>query len=189
MDYFHTNARIEYITIDSHCIEQSGEHNGCIYSKTVSLKSHTQAESASSVICASVLLNFAWYTSRSSHTPSSLLPIAPLVHPRQVWAIHPAPRGGGVELPRNTYFSVFFFFLNSDQGGKLSKHKCLLCKNLTRPRTHHQRMIPFPCPETEVQMEMMKNIGPCYRSASSRRAQGSGRTYPPQPCVGRGPKR
>ena len=49
--------------------------------QTVSLKSHTQAESASSVICASVLLNFAGYTSRSSHTPSSLLPIAPLVHP------------------------------------------------------------------------------------------------------------
>ena len=79
-DYFHTNARIEYITIYSHCIEQNGEHNGCIYSKTVCLKSHTQAESASSVICASVLLNFAGYTSRSSHTPSSLLLIAPLVH-------------------------------------------------------------------------------------------------------------
>ena len=44
-------------------------------------QSHTQAESASSVICASVLLNFAGYTSRSSHTPSSLLLIAPLVHP------------------------------------------------------------------------------------------------------------
>ena len=43
---------------------------------------HTAAESASSVICASVLLNFAGYTSSSSHTtPSSLLPIAPLVHP------------------------------------------------------------------------------------------------------------
>ena len=39
------------------------------------------AESASSVICASVLLNFARYTSRSSYTPSSLLHIAPLVHP------------------------------------------------------------------------------------------------------------
>ena len=49
--------------------------------QTVSVKSHTQAESASSVICACVLLNFAGYTSRLSHTPSSLLPIAPLVHP------------------------------------------------------------------------------------------------------------
>ena len=39
--------------------------------------------------------------------------------------------------------AFFFFFLNSDQGGKLSKHECLLCKNLTRPRTHHQRMTPF----------------------------------------------
>ena len=84
MDYFCTNVRIEYITIDSHCIEQNGEHNGCIYSNLlVSLKSHTQAESASSVICASVLLKFAGYTSRSSHTPSSLLPIAPLVHPNK----------------------------------------------------------------------------------------------------------
>ena len=39
------------------------------------------------------------------------------------------------------FFFFFFFFLNSDQGGKLSKHECLLCKNLTRPRTHHQRMM------------------------------------------------
>ena len=77
------------------------------------------------------------------------------------------------------FFFFFFFFLNSDQGGKLSKHECLLCKNLTRPRTHHQRMTPFPRPESEVQTEMMKNIGLCHRSASSRRAQGSGRTYPP----------
>ena len=68
--------------IDSHCIEQNGELNGCIYSKTVSfIKSHTQPESANSVICASVLLYSAGYTSRSSHTPSSLLPIAPLVRP------------------------------------------------------------------------------------------------------------
>ena len=81
MAYFYTNARIVFITINSHCIEQNGEHNGCIYSKTVSLKSHTQAESVSSIICASVLLSFAGYTSRSSHTPSSLLPVAPLVHP------------------------------------------------------------------------------------------------------------
>ena len=41
----------------------------------------TQAESANSVICASVLLYFAGYTSRSSHTPSSMLHVAPLVHP------------------------------------------------------------------------------------------------------------
>ena len=84
-DYFCTNARIEYITnIDSHCIEQNGEHTERLHLflfQTVSLKSHTQAESASTVICASVLINFVGYTSRSSHTPSSLLPIAPLVHP------------------------------------------------------------------------------------------------------------
>ena len=84
--------------------------------------------------------------------------------------------------------SFFFFFFNSDQGGKLSKHECLLCKNLTRPRTHHQRMTPFPRPETEVQTEMMKNIGLCFRSASSRRAQGSGRTYPPPTLRRSGPE-
>ena len=34
-------------------------------------------------------------------------------------------------------------------------------------------------PARKPQTEMMKNIGLCFRSASSRRAQGSGRTYPP----------
>ena len=92
-DYFCTNARIEYITIDSHCIEQNGEHTERLHLflfQTVSLKSYTQAESASSVICASVLLNFVGYTSRSSHTPSSLLPIAPLVHRSQTSQGYPS---------------------------------------------------------------------------------------------------
>ena len=47
---------------------------------------------------------------------------------------------------------------------------------------------PFPRPESEVQTEMMKNIGLCHRSASSRRAQGSGRTYPPPTLCRSGPE-